>query len=365
MKILIVKDRNVLNTKFAVEFANSLAEKGHEVVFASNSAKKIGGGYSFSPAVRFVNLCSPAQRLLTALKLGALAYRALIRAEDPDLIVTFFFRDLLNVTLFQKHRARIVQMFHNYPANMFATVDRAFFIRRRLTLASLRRVAAFQVLMPSFEAIVRRRFPGTPVFSVPNVVRPVAEEARADPGVEKKRVVYIARVEGSVKRQHLVIEAFSAVAEEFPEWQLDLWGSLKHPAYTARLQAMIQRSGLAGRVHLHGNSNDVTGAYREADFQVFASAHEGFGLALMEGMACGLPAIGFRASPAVNELIVDGENGFLAADTAEVAARMRELMRDPALRKRMGQAALASAAPYAPERVAEAWDRNLRKVFER
>lgn len=43
----------------------------------------------------------------------------------------------------------------------------------------------------------------------------------------------------------------------------------------------------------------------------FPSAYEGFGLSLAEAMSMGLPAVGYKSCSAVNELIVDGKNGFV------------------------------------------------------
>lgn len=368
MKILVVKDRNVLSSKFALEFTNSLTGKGHEVVFACNSAKRVGRGGAFAPSVRFINLdappCNFLRRLRTRLKLAFLAYRRLIRIERPDLIVTFFLRDLMNVTAGRPVGVPIVHMFHGDPGRVLDDVNREMLLKRIFCNGALRQVTAFQVLMPSFESIIKARFPGVPVFTIPNAVHPVPEALRADLNAEKKRIIYIARVEEAGKRQHLAVEAFGKIARDFPEWKLDLWGSLKHTGYSRRLREMAERAGIGERIILHGHCSDVTAAYRNADFQVFPSAHEGFGLTLMEGMACGLPAIGCRETCAVNELIVSNENGFLVGDTDEMAARMRDLMTDPALRRRLGENAILSAARYTPEIVAEAWDARLREVVD-
>ena len=77
----------------------------------------------------------------------------------------------------------------------------------------------------------------------------------------------------------------------------------------------------------------------------------------------GLPAIGYRSCSAVNELIRDGENGFLCADGVEpLAEQMARLMGDAELRARMGEAARLSMKPYAPEVIWPAWESLLERA---
>ena len=77
----------------------------------------------------------------------------------------------------------------------------------------------------------------------------------------------------------------------------------------------------------------------------------------------GLPAVGYQNCVAVNELIRDGENGFLAADGADALAdRMALLMRDRDLRVRMGAAARESMRAYAPEIIWGQWEALMESV---
>ena len=61
---------------------------------------------------------------------------------------------------------------------------------------------------------------------------------------------------------------------------------------------------------MKGSTNDVPDVLRQGDIFAFPSAYEGFGLSLAEAMSMGLPAVGYKSCSAVNELIVDGKNGF-------------------------------------------------------
>ena len=71
-----------------------------------------------------------------------------------------------------------------------------------------------------------------------------------------------------------------------------------------------------------------------------AGAHELFGLALVEAMACGCPVVASRAA-SLPEIVVDGENGLLVApnDPAAIAAALRRLAGEPGLWERLSAAA--------------------------
>lgn len=84
--------------------------------------------------------------------------------------------------------------------------------------------------------------------------------------------------------------------------------------------------------------------FNAADVQVLASTREQFGLVLVEGMACGLPAIAVdRHGPA--EIVRDGETGWLIEpdDERSLAEAMRAAIDDPGERARRGAAARRAA----------------------
>jgi glycosyltransferase involved in cell wall biosynthesis len=109
------------------------------------------------------------------------------------------------------------------------------------------------------------------------------------------------------------------------------------------LAGLARRAGVAGRVHFcPGVSDDELPSYLDlADVFAFPSQNrlEGFGLAVAEAMACGLPVV-TSDMPGVREVIEDGVHGRLAQPllAEDFAEKLRELLDDPALARRMGAA---------------------------
>jgi glycosyltransferase involved in cell wall biosynthesis len=82
---------------------------------------------------------------------------------------------------------------------------------------------------------------------------------------------------------------------------------------------------------------DLARAYNSCHALIFPSRLEGFGLAVAEAMACGLPAVVSRCS-SLPELVVEGQGGFLCPldDVDALAEAVRRLAEDPALCREMG-----------------------------
>jgi glycosyltransferase involved in cell wall biosynthesis len=76
------------------------------------------------------------------------------------------------------------------------------------------------------------------------------------------------------------------------------------------------------------------------DLVALPSSWEGMPNVILEAMACGKPAVTTNVGGCA-ELVVEGETGFLVppGDEAALAERLLRLLRDPALRRRLGAAA--------------------------
>jgi glycosyltransferase involved in cell wall biosynthesis len=119
-----------------------------------------------------------------------------------------------------------------------------------------------------------------------------------------------------------------------------------------RLTALIAELALGQDVELLGLRDDVPSLLEAFDVAVMSSHSEGAPLAIIEYMAAGLPILATRVG-GIPELIQDGEHGLLVAprNPAALAAGLARLLAEPALARRLGQAARArQRAEYDLER---------------
>lgn len=158
-----------------------------------------------------------------------------------------------------------------------------------------------------------------------------------------------------------LLEAWQMVAAAYPDWHLNVYGR-KNPEM--QLDAVAETLGLSSSVSFHDPVADIEQHYRSASVMVLSSRSEGFGMVLIEAMACGVPCISFDCPHGPRDIITDGADGFLVpdGDIAAFADKVKLLMSDAPLRKAMGQKALATAHKYAPEQIVARWDQLFRDL---
>jgi glycosyltransferase involved in cell wall biosynthesis len=88
-----------------------------------------------------------------------------------------------------------------------------------------------------------------------------------------------------------------------------------------------------------------------------SSRFEGFGMVLIEAMACGLPVISFNCPDGPSDIITDGEDGFLVenGNIETLADKICYLIENEGLRMKMGQNARESVKRYFPDEIMNKW----------
>jgi glycosyltransferase involved in cell wall biosynthesis/O-antigen/teichoic acid export membrane protein len=158
-------------------------------------------------------------------------------------------------------------------------------------------------------------------------------------------LLYLGRIKRYKRIEHVL-----DILEAIPGVRLDIAGDGDHrPA----LEAEIARRGLEDRVTVHGfvEEERKVELYGRAWVALTASSAEGWCLTVMEAAACGTPSAALRVG-GLPEAIVDGETGALSDTVPEQTERVRELVEDDGLRRRLGAAALERARGFTWERTA-------------
>lgn len=117
------------------------------------------------------------------------------------------------------------------------------------------------------------------------------------------------------------------------------------------LSEEAHRLGIADRVHLLGNREDVPALLAASDIFALASATEGLSCSVLEAMSAGLPIVVTRVG-GNPELVVDGESGFLVepGDADALGERLQRLVDSSELRQELGRRALQRArSAFSPE----------------
>lgn len=223
--------------------------------------------------------------------------------------------------------------------------------------------AANTVLLPEFleffAPAVREK-----TFVIGNSVPQISPDCRANPGLDSKiKTVVAAGRYVEVKDHRTLVRAFSAIRNSFPGWQLKIFGE---GPLKSELQALIDDLSLQDCVFLCDFTENISSEYAASHILAMPSRYEGFGLAVAEAMAHGLPCVGFDDTSGVRSLIVHGKTGFLADGSNRVAGMsgyLGKLMADAELRNRFGVAAVVEASRYSPQRIYQQWNACLDKIL--
>lgn len=189
--------------------------------------------------------------------------------------------------------------------------------------------------------------------------------AVARPGVERPAVPAPRRGDPPVilavgaitlrKNFHGLVRALAQVAD-LP-WRLRVVGPLGvDPAAERALDAAIAETGLGARVALTGPVAEIGEAFRAADLFVSAALYEGFGMAMAEATAYGLPVVALAAGgareAAPGAVVIDADPAESAPE--RLATALRPLLASREARDARAARALAAAADL-PQ-----WDETAR-----
>lgn len=142
------------------------------------------------------------------------------------------------------------------------------------------------------------------------------------------------------KGLHLLLEAIPRVLTATSNVKFVLAGPWYREADRRHTLAFLRRYGLEGHVEMNGpvGPEQKRALLESADVFVLPTFNEGHPISILEAMCAHLPVIGTRVG-CIPETLRDGHNGFLINPRPdELAERLCQLLRDDALRARMGQA---------------------------
>ena len=176
--------------------------------------------------------------------------------------------------------------------------------------------------------------------------------------LKERRVIAVGRYVYQ-KGFDLLLQAWSKIEKLYPDWQLVIFGDGDRTPYENQMKALGVDDN---RCHLNGPTSNVQHEYINSSIFVFSSRFEGFGMVLVEAMACGLPVVSFDCPCGPKDIIKDGEDGILVenGNIDLLASSLSILINDEFLRKSMSKAGQKNAQRFNIVHIAEQW----RDLFE-
>ena len=190
----------------------------------------------------------------------------------------------------------------------------------------------------------------TKTYVIPNSLPFYPQESST---CENKRAICVGRL-SEQKGMEYLIEAWSYVHKNHPDWKLDIYG---YGELKEDMTRSIATLDLTDVISINEPTNEIIQKYLESSIYIMSSRFEGFGMVLLEAMACGVPCISFDCPYGPADIIRNGEDGFLVEhlNTRALANSICQLIEQPELRKQFGEKAKKNIIRYSKDNVMKQW----------
>ena len=177
-----------------------------------------------------------------------------------------------------------------------------------------------------------------------------------------KKVIAVGK-QGIQKGYDRLLTSWQIVHKKHPSWQLSIYGSFES---SGTLVAQVKELNIETSVHFYEPVKNIESKFLESSIFAFSSRFEGFGMVLIEAMACGIPCVSFNCSCGPSEIIKNNEDGFLVenGNTTIFADKLLFLIENENQRIAMGNAAKENVKRYLPENIMPQWDTLFKELIQ-
>ncbi len=286
--------------------ASYLAEKfGYEVNILTMNQGDVSSFYEFSKKIVFHDIKARGNAITYFLRYRK-GIESTVNRINPDIIcvcddglkglfVPLYFIKKIPV-IYERHTVK--QAFHG----AMGVGKLKYFIFSKLADYGSRLFDRFVVLTGKNT----KEWPKATVCVIPN---PNSFYTPSPSILTNKKVISVGTM-SHVKGFDLLLKAWRIVVEKHPDWQLDIYGK---PVLKEELLQLAQTLNVHDTVNLFEPVSNIEEKYKSASLYVLSSRYEGFGMVLIEAMACGLPCVSFDCPLGPADIINDGVDGYLVA----------------------------------------------------
>ena len=356
--------------------ANYFAEHfGYDITIILTEGKDKPLFYPLSDRIKIVNLdvnfeelwtCSFVKKVFVYLSKQRI-FKKRLTAElmriRPDITVSLLRREINFINDIKDGSKKIGELhvnranyrnFEEGDANFIKNLFAKFWMRS--LVSHLKQLDKFIVLTEEDKAS------WTELSNVEVIPDPLAFDITEVSPLKAKRVIAVGRYVYQ-KGFDLLLQAWAKIEKQFPDWELAIYGMGDRSPY----ENLAKQLGVdMNRCHLNGSTQNIRKEYLESSLFVFSSRFEGFGMVLIEAMACGLPVVSFDCPCGPKDIVSHDEDGLLvpSGDIDKLADAMECILYDENMRSRYASAAAKNVRRFILPEVAKRWQILFSEIKE-
>ena len=347
--------------------ANYFAEHfGYDITIILTEGKDKPLFYPLSDKVKVVNLnigfeelwsCSFIKKVYVYIKKQYLFKRQLrleLMRIRPDITISLLRREINFLSTINDGSKKIGELhvnranyrnFEQGEANLFKNLFAKFWMLNLVT--NLKQLDKFVVLT---EEDCKNWVELNNIEVIPD---PLTFSSSSCSPLTERRVIAVGRYVYQ-KGFDLLLRSWSIVEKECPDWMLTIIGQGDRLPYETLIDELrIDRA----RCKLLGPKDRIQNEYMTSSLLVMSSRFEGFGMVLIEAMACGLPVVSFDCPCGPKDIVQDKVDGILVefGNVEKLAEAIVMLIQYPERRKKMSDNAIENVQRFRIDRIAEKW----------
>lgn len=186
------------------------------------------------------------------------------------------------------------------------------------------------------------------------ITNPLVLNNEVKANLQSKKVIAVAR-HSYEKGLDRLLNIWQKVVEKHPDWILEIYGRKSQDLDLKKIASNLQ---ITDSVYFYDPVKNIEDKYASASILVMTSRTEGFGMVLIEAMACGLPCIAYDCPVGPGSVITNNVDGYLIENGNEkqFVEKLSELIENKDLRIKLGEKGQKSVRRFDIETIMSHWN---------